>query len=350
MTVLVTGGAGYIGSHMVLELIDTDERVIVLDNLSTGYDWAVSQGVPLIVGETGDERLVTRLIRDNGIESIIHFAASIVVPDSVRDPLGYYRNNTVNSRALIECAVNNGVRHFIFSSTAAVYGNPIEIPVKEDAPTLPISPYGWSKLMTEIMLRDASHAHGLRHVILRYFNVAGADPKARSGQASKLATHLIKVAAETAVGLRPKMDVFGTDYPTPDGTCIRDYIHVSDLARAHSMALRHLRSGAPSLTLNCGYGHGFSVFEVVKMVKRVSGSDFRVDVAPRREGDPASIVADSARARTILGWLPRYDDLEAIVSHALTWEHELARRQSSRPDQNPELAPASTASIGPEQT
>ena len=253
-----------------------------------------------IVGETGDQPLVTRLIREHDIDAIIHFAASIVVPDLVRDPLGYYRNNTVNSRALIECAVNGGVRHFIFSSTAAVYGNPAIIPVPEDAPTLPISPYGWSKLMTEIMLRDASNAHGLAHVILRYFNVAGADPQGRTGQSSATATHLIKVAAEAALGLRPKLDVFGTDYPTPDGTCIRDYIHVSDLVRAHSDALRHLRSGAPSLTLNCGYGHGFSVLEVIETVKRVRASISRSRRRRGGPGDPAQIVAASDRARA--GW------------------------------------------------
>jgi len=323
MTVLVTGGAGYIGSHMVLELLDAGARVVVLDDLSTGHDWAVPQGVPLIVGETGDQALVTRLIREHRISAIIHFAASIVVPDSVRDPLAYYRNNTVNSRALIECAVENKVRDFIFSSTAAVYGNPVEIPVKEDAPAQPISPYGWSKLMTEVMLRDASRAYGLRYVILRYFNVAGADPQCRSGQTSKVSTHLIKIAVETAVGIRPKIEVFGADYPTPDGTCIRDYIHVSDLARAHSDALRHLRTGGPSATLNCGYGHGFSVLEVIDMVKRVSGADFKVDIGPRRAGDPAQIVAASEQARAVLGWQPRFDDLATIVGHALAWERKL---------------------------
>jgi UDP-glucose 4-epimerase len=328
MTVMVTGGAGYIGSQMVNELRDAGERVVVLDNLSTGHRWAVPDGVPLIVGETGDQPLVSKLIREHGVGEIIHFAASIVVPDSVRDPLGYYRNNTANSRALIECAVNGGVRHFIFSSTAAVYGNPATIPVPEDAPTQPISPYGWSKLMTEIMLGDASRAHGLTHVILRYFNVAGADPHNRTGQSSPMATHLIKVAAEAALGLRPKLQVFGTDYPTPDGTCIRDYIHVSDLARAHSDALRYLRSGAPSLTLNCGYGHGFSVLEVIDMVKRIVDVDFKVEMAPRREGDPAQIVAASQRARATLGWQPRFDDLSTIVTHAVVWERELMRRRS----------------------
>ena len=343
MTILVTGGAGYIGSQMVRDLVDAGERVVVLDNLSTGHRWAVAEGVPLIVGETGDQSLVTRLIRDNGIDAIIHFAASIVVPDSVRDPLGYYRNNTVNSRALIECAVKCDVRHLIFSSTAAVYGNPAAVPVPEDAPTQPISPYGWSKLMTEIMLRDAGVAYGLKHVTLRYFNVAGADPKGRIGQATKNATHLIKVAAEAALGARSKLDVFGTDYPTPDGTCIRDYIHVGDLTRAHSDALRYLRSGGASLTLNCGYGHGSSVLEVIETVKRVSGVDFKVDYAPRREGDPARIVAGSERARAILGWQPQYDDLSTIVGHALAWERQLIMRRAAASDQCEELKPSGVA-------
>jgi UDP-glucose 4-epimerase len=326
MTVLVTGGAGYIGSHMVRELADAGESVVVLDNLSTGHRWAVPDGVPLVIGETGDQPLVTKLIREHEVEAIIHFAASIVVPDSVRDPLSYYRNNTANSRSLIECAIKNGVGKFIFSSTAAVYGNPSSSPIDETAPTLPISPYGWSKLMTEIMLRDASAAHGLPHVIFRYFNVAGADPDCRTGQSSPNATHLIKVAAETALGLRPKLQVFGTDYPTPDGTCIRDYIHVADLARAHSDALRHLRSGGTSLTFNCGYGHGFSVLEVIETVKRVSGVDFEVEYAPRRPGDPAQLVASSEKVRATLGWKPRFDDLSTIVSHALAWEKALKAR------------------------
>ena len=329
MTILVTGGAGYIGSHMVHALVDAGERLVVLDNLSTGFDWAVPKQAVLVVGDTGDQPLVAKLIAEHRVDSIIHFAASIVVPDSVADPLGYYRNNTANSRSLIECAVKGGVKRFIFSSTAAVYGNPEQVPVGEDDPVRPMSPYGSSKLMTEIMLRDAGAAHGLAHVILRYFNVAGADPKNRTGQASANATHLIKVAAEAALGLRPKLQVFGTDYPTPDGTCIRDYIHVSDLTRAHSDALRHLRDGGSSLTLNCGYGHGFSVLEVIDMVKRISGADFKVEMAPRREGDPAQIVAASARARAELGWQPRFDDLAVIVEHALAWERELITRREA---------------------
>ena len=330
MTILVTGGAGYIGSHMVHALLDAGERVVVLDNLSTGFDWAVPARAPLVVGDTGDQRLVRDILRDHAVDAIIHFAASVVVPDSVRDPLAYYRNNTVNSRALMECAVQSGVRHFIFSSTAAVYGNPVELPVREDAATLPISPYGWSKLMTEVMLRDASAAHGLNHVILRYFNVAGADPQGRTGQSTAGATHLIKVAVETVVGLRSELNVFGTDYPTPDGTCIRDYIHVSDLALAHCEALKALRSGAPSQTLNCGYGHGFSVHEVIDAVKRVSGIDFAVRTAPRRAGDAAMVVADTTQIRKTLAWRPRFDDLETIVRDALAWERKLAARRNKQ--------------------
>ncbi len=340
MTILVTGGAGYIGSHMALELADAGEPVVVLDNLSTGFAWAVAAGTPLVVGDSGDQALVARLIRQHRIDAIIHFAASVVVPESVSDPLRYYRNNTVNTRALIECAVNNGVRHFIFSSTAAVYGDPAQIPVPETAPLQPVSPYGWSKLMSEIMLRDAGHAHGLRYTILRYFNVAGADPRCRAGQSSKDATHLIKVAIETALGARDKLDIFGADYPTPDGTCLRDYIHVSDLVRAHSEALRHLRSGAPSQILNCGYGHGFSVREVIETVKRVSGVEFHVEIAPPRPGDPARIVADATQARAALGWQPRYDDLPTIVAHALAWERELMKRRAAIANQSVERAAA----------
>jgi UDP-glucose 4-epimerase len=257
------------------------------------------------------------------VTEIIHFAASIVVPDSVRDPLGYYRNNTMNARTLLEAAVQTGVRHFIFSSTAAVYGNPASVPVAEAAALAPMSPYGNSKLMTEIMLRDVAAAYPLQFVILRYFNVAGADPQLRTGQSTVGATHLIKVAVETALGLRPHIEVFGTDYPTPDGTCIRDYIHVTDLARAHSAALAHLRNGGGNETFNCGYGHGYSVLEVIDAVKRVGGRDFAVKLSQRRPGDPAAIVADATRIRSQLGWAPQFDDLDTIVSHALAWEDRL---------------------------
>src|SRR5437879_7161626 len=284
MTILVTGGAGYIGSHMVHALVDAGERVVVLDNLSTGFDWALPEGTPLVVGETGDQLRVAALIAEHRVDAIIHFAASIVVPDSVRDPLGYYRNNTMNARALLEAAVKTGVRDFIFSSTAAVYGNPARVPVAENAPLAPMSPYGNSKLMTEIMLKDVAAAHGLKYVILRYFNVAGADPKLRTGQSTRAATHLVKVAVQAALGVRNGTEIFGTDYPTPDGTCIRDYIHVCDLVSAHIEALSYLRGGGNSATLNCGYGHGYSVREVVGTVKRVSGTDFAVPPRPRRAG------------------------------------------------------------------
>jgi UDP-glucose 4-epimerase len=325
MTILVTGGGGYIGSHMVHELHDAGEGVVVIDDLSTGFRSALPKAVPLMVGDVGNEDLVADIIRTHEVTEIIHFAASIVVPDSVRDPLGYYRNNTMNARALLAVAIANGVRRFIFSSTAAVYGNPAQIPVAEDAPLAPMSPYGNSKLMTEIMLRDVAAAHPLDYVILRYFNVAGADPQLRSGQSTVGATHLIKVAVETALGLRPEMQIFGADYDTPDGTCIRDYIHVSDLARAHSAALAHLRRGGASDTFNCGYGHGYSVLDVIAAVKRVSGCDFAVRRSARRPGDPAAIVASSARIRATLGWTPHHDDLDTIVAHALAWEERLAR-------------------------
>jgi UDP-glucose 4-epimerase len=314
---------------MVHALLDAGESVVVLDNLSTGFRWALPQTVPLVVAETGDQARVAAVIAEHRVDAIIHFAASIVVPESVADPLGYYRNNTVNSRALIETAVKTGVRHFIFSSTAAVYGNPLHIPISEDDPTVPVSPYGSSKLMTEIMLRDAAAAHGLSYIILRYFNVAGADPLLRTGQSTRGATHLIKVAVETAIGLRPMMEVFGTDYETPDGTCIRDYIHVCDLVRAHADALRHLRSGRPSLTLNCGYGRGFSVLEVIDTVKRVADIDFKVVTSGRRAGDPARIVADGTRIRSLLGFTPQFDDLTTIVDHALKWERRRVSLQAA---------------------
>ena len=320
MSVLVTGGAGYIGSHMVLELLDNGEDVVVVDNLSTGFRWAVAPAAKLIVTDIADTDAVKAAIREHGVTSIIHFAGSIVVPESVADPLGYYLNNTVKSRGLIQAAVETGVKHFIFSSTAAVYGNPKENPVAEDATPAPMSPYGTSKLMTEQMLADTSRAHDLRFIALRYFNVAGADPQGRSGQSTPKATHLIKVACETALGKRSHMEVFGTDYPTTDGTCVRDYIHVSDLARAHSVALAELRRGGPSDIYNCGYTQGYSVHEVIAAVKKVSSVDFKVINSERRPGDPAAIVAASAKIRDRLGWKPIHDDLEKIVAQALAWE------------------------------
>ncbi|MBS0239556.1 MAG: UDP-glucose 4-epimerase GalE [Proteobacteria bacterium] len=323
MSVLVTGGAGYIGSHMVLELVDRGEDVVVIDNLSTGFRWAVDHRATLVVGDIADSDLVKKTMLSHGVDAVIHFAGSIVVPDSVADPLGYYLNNTVKSRGLIAAAVETGVKNFIFSSTAAVYGNPEENPVPESAPPAPMSPYGSSKLMTEIMLSDAARAHDFRFVALRYFNVAGADPKGRSGQSTPRATHLIKVACETALGKRPQMEVFGTDYPTPDGTCVRDYIHVSDLAKAHSVALDYLRRGGASDIFNCGYSKGYSVIEVIAAVKRVSGVDFKVLLSPPRAGDPAAIVAASAKIREKLGWRPQHDDLEQIVAQALNWERRV---------------------------
>jgi UDP-glucose 4-epimerase len=323
MSVLVTGGAGYIGSHMVLELLDAGEDVLVLDNLSTGFRWAVPAEAKFVEGDVGDHDLVRRLLLKNKIDAVIHFAGSIVVPDSISDPLGYYHNNTGKSRSLLECTVEARVPHFIFSSTAAVYGMPKQNPVSEDAQLEPISPYGSSKLMTEIMLRDTAHAHDLKYVALRYFNVAGADPLGRSGQSTPQATHLIKVAGEAALGLRPYLEVFGTDYPTPDGTCVRDYIHVTDLARAHISALEYLREGGKSEVLNCGYGTGYSVLDVVDAVKRASGSDFAVRLGPRRPGDPAALIAQADRIGELLGWVPMLDDLDTIVESALGWEQRL---------------------------
>ena len=331
MTVLVTGGAGYIGSHMVHELVDAGDSVVVLDNLSTGFRYLFPASVPFVNGSTGDRELVARTIEQYGVTAIIHFAASIVVPDSLRDPLGYYQNNTMNTCALLDTAIEAGVRQIIFSSTAAVYGN-AEVPsIREDMPTAPISPYGTSKLMSEIMLHDAGRAHGLRFVILRYFNVAGADPRGRTGQSSPNATHLIKVACEAAIGKRPKMSVFGTDYPTPDGTCIRDYIHVSDLARAHSAALGHLRRGGASMTFNCGYGRGSSVVEVVDAVRRISGRDLPGEIEGRRPGDPAALVANVERIRATLPWRSQFQDLDTIVAHALAWEKRLHGKRGPAP-------------------
>ncbi|AMJ61691.1 UDP-glucose 4-epimerase GalE [Bosea sp. PAMC 26642] len=328
MAILVSGGAGYIGSHMVLELLDRNETVVVLDDLSTGFWSAVPPEVTFVKGDMGDQELVERVIAEHGISEIAHFAARIVVPDSVSDPLGYYLNNTVKTRALLESAVRGGVRHVIFSSTAAVYGEPAVSPVPEEIALDPINPYGRSKLMSEWMLADVARAHPLSYVALRYFNVAGADPKGRSGQSSPNATHLIKVASQAALGQRDGLDIFGTDYATPDGTCVRDYIHVTDLARAHLAALDHLRAGGANLTLNCGYGQGYSVKQVVDVVKKVSGVDFPVRLSPRRAGDPASLIAKADRIRAELGWKPEHDDLEQIVGQALAWEEKLRTRNA----------------------
>ena len=329
MSILVTGGAGYIGSHMVLALCDAGHDVVVLDNLSTGMAWAVAPQARLIEGDIGDEDLT---LRDHGnehsVDAIVHFAGSIIVPDSMSDPLGYYLNNTVKSRSLIHSAVKAGVPHFIFSSTAAVYGNPKTVPVREDDELLPISPYGTSKLMTELMLRDTSCAHDLNYVALRYFNVAGADPKGRSGQSTPQATHLIKVACEAALGKRDHLQVFGRDYETRDGTCLRDYIHVSDLVQAHLDALSYLRGGGESQVFNCGYGQGYSVLDVVGAVERAAGLGLDVRDAPRRPGDPAEIIANADRARSVLEWQPEHDDLDLIVASALAWEKHLQSRNS----------------------
>jgi UDP-glucose 4-epimerase len=326
MAILVTGGAGYIGSHMVLALVDAGEDVVVLDDLSTGVRGAVSPGARLVVGDVADTPLVRRVIADHEVEEIIHFAAKIVVPDSVADPLGYYLSNTVKSRALLAAATEARVPRFVFSSTAAVYGMPKDNPVGEDAPTLPISPYGSSKLMTEWMLRDTAVASDFRYVALRYFNVAGADPAGRAGQSSSTATHLIKVAVELALGKRTQMEIFGTDYPTSDGTGVRDYIHVTDLVAAHLDALRHLRRGGANLVLNCGYGSGHSVLQVLAAVKRLAGVELNVKMGPRRAGDPAMLVARADRIRRDLVWQPQYDDLETIVRHSLEWERKLPKK------------------------
>lgn len=333
MTVLVTGGAGYIGSHMVHALVDAGESVVVIDNLSTGFSSLLPRDVPLFIGDAGDENLVENVIARHRIESIIHFAGSVVVPDSVRDPLGYYRNNTMTTRSLLNSAVRAGIGRFIFSSTAAVYGNPDQIPVSEHAPTRPMSPYGSSKLMTEIMLHDTASAHDMKYVVLRYFNVAGADPDGRCGLSTAGATHLLKIAVEAATGQRAKVDVYGTDYPTPDGSCIRDFIHVSDLAQAHRAALAYLRDGGGSITLNCGYGRGYSVLETIEAVRRVSMRNFAVSYAPRRPGDIMTMVADTSRIRAVLDWTPQYDNLETIAGHALRWEKRLFSERGGHPQQ-----------------
>ncbi|KTE46528.1 MULTISPECIES: UDP-glucose 4-epimerase GalE [unclassified Sphingopyxis] len=327
-TVLVTGGAGYIGSHAVLALLDAGWRVAVLDNLVTGFRWAVPKGAAFYEGDIADAALVTRIVAEQDVGAIMHFAGSVVVPESVTNPLKYYDNNSSRSRSLIDTAVHAGVRHFIFSSTAATYGIPEAIPVREDAPQRPINPYGMSKLMTEAMLGDVAAAHDFNYCALRYFNVAGADPEARSGQSTAGATHLIKVAVEAALGRRPHVDVFGTDFATADGTGVRDYIHVSDLAAAHLLALDALIA-APDVShkLNCGYGRGFSVLEVLDAVDRATNRKIERRLGERRLGDPDALIADNGAIRAAFGWQPRYADLDTIVAHALAWERALVERR-----------------------
>lgn len=321
-TILVTGGAGYIGSHVVRQLGEAGERVVVLDNLSTGFRSAVTHG-ELVVGDTADSALVARVLREHQVDTIMHFAAHTIVPESVADPLKYYRNNTAATRNLLECASAAGVQHFVFSSTAAVYGLPPGGVAAEDTPNAPINPYGTSKLMSEWMLRDLSAVTPLRHVVLRYFNVAGSDPGCRIGQSTPKATLLTKVAVEHAVGKRPHVAVYGTDYPTPDGTGVRDYIHVEDLAAAHLKALAYLRKDGASTTLNCGYGKGFSVRELLDAVARVSGQALVIREEPRRAGDPPVLIAKADRIREVLGWVPAHDDLDHIVRTSLAWERRL---------------------------
>jgi UDP-glucose 4-epimerase len=326
-TVLVTGGAGYIGSHAVLALLDTGWNVVVVDNLTTGFDWAVDPRATLVRANIEDDDALRGAMREHNVLAVMHFAGSIVVPESVTDPLKYYRNNTVASQALIESAVVSGVKHFIFSSTAATYGNPERVPVAEGDPTIPINPYGTSKLMTEAMLRDVAAAHPINYCALRYFNVAGADPQGRTGQSTAGATHLIKVAVEAATGKRDHVSVFGTDFPTPDGTGVRDYIHVSDLAAAHVHALdRLIAEPGESLTMNAGYGHGYSVMQVLDAVDRVTNREIKRVIGPRRLGDSAELISDNRKILSTLPWRPQHDDLDTIVRDALAWERKLAER------------------------
>ena len=320
--VLVTGGAGYIGSHAILALREAGYPVVVIDNLSTGERRLVPKDVPLVVGNIADQELVSAVISEHRCKAAMHFAGSIIVPESIIDPLKYYANNTATSRDLIACCVREGIEAFIFSSTATVYGNPQCVPLPETAETLPVNPYGTSKLMTEWMLRDVSAATGMHHAILRYFNVAGADPAGRSGQSGPDSSHLIRVACELIVGKRSKMSVFGTDYTTPDGTCIRDYVHVSDLAEAHVLALEHLLRHGENVILNCGYGHGFSVWQVIDVVRKLVGRELAIHMSARRAGDAEILVSDSRKIRETLGWKPRFDDLETIVNTALDWERK----------------------------
>jgi UDP-glucose 4-epimerase len=328
-TALVTGGAGYIGSHVGLALLDAGWRVVVLDDLSAGHRFLTPPAAKFVEGNVGDAELLHRILRSERIEAVLHFAGSIVVEDSVTQPIAYYRNNLENSIGLIEACLTCGIKRLVFSSTAAVYGDPERVPVTESAPTRPLNPYGQSKLMVEQVLRDVDRAHRFPHVALRYFNVAGADPAGRSGQAMLRATHLIKVACEVAVGVRPEMEIFGTDYDTPDGTAIRDYIHVTDLAEAHVRALEYLLEGGESLTLNCGYGHGFSVREVLKVMEEVAGRPIAARPAPRRAGDSPKLVADSRALQERFRWQPRHNNLQEITASALAWERRIRQLNTS---------------------
>jgi len=320
--ILVTGGAGYIGSHTARQLGAAGARLVTLDNLSSGFRQAVLYG-ELVVGDTGDRELVSRILKEHDIDTVLHFAAHTIVPESVENPLKYYANNTCNTRNLLECCAVAGVKHFVFSSTAAVYGIPETAIAYEDAPTNPINPYGTSKLMSEMMLRDLASSSDMRYVALRYFNVAGCDPECRIGQSTPKATLLTKVACEAAVGKREAVYIFGTDYPTPDGTGVRDYIHVEDLADAHVKALDYLRNGGESVTLNCGYGHGYSVRELLQAVEQADGKPLNVIETERRAGDPPSLVAGADRVRQVLHWQPRYDSLAEIAESSLAWERKL---------------------------
>ncbi|MCH7542062.1 MAG: UDP-glucose 4-epimerase GalE [Proteobacteria bacterium] len=330
-TVLVTGGAGYIGGHVLLALIEAGMDAVVIDDLSTGQREAVPEGVRLIEGSVGDAALLEEVMDRYRVEAVIHLAGSIVVPESVRDPLAYYRNNTLHSATLIETCVRLGVNHFIYSSSAAVYGEPDSTPIPEDAPTRPINPYGTSKLMTEWILRDTAKAHDFHYAALRYFNVAGADAEGRAGQSSPVATHLIKIACQTALGSRSGMKIYGDDYETPDGTCIRDYVHVTDLADVHVRALGYLAEGGGSVTLNCGYGHGYSVREVLRTLEDIIGRPLPAEISARRAGDTAVLTAAAGRVRDLLGWEPKYDDLRVIVDTALAWERRIAATAAGKP-------------------
>jgi len=333
LRVLLIGGAGYIGSALSHRLLDRGHEAVVYDDLSTGFREAVPAGVVLVEGDTGNSALLATTIKQHGIDAAIHLAAHVRVEESVANPAKYYANNTVKALGVFETLARAGVRDVVFSSTAAVYGAPEGNPIAESAPLTPVNPYGGSKLASEFILKDLAAAHGLRATVLRYFNVAGADPKGRVGLATVGATHLLKIAVEAATGQRAKIDVFGTDYPTPDGSCIRDFIHVSDLAQAHRAALSYLRNGGNSVTLNCGYGRGYSVLETIEAVRRVSMRNFAVQYAPRRPGDIMTMVADTSRIRSTLDWTPQFDDLQTIAIHALAWEQKLFRDRGGPPQQ-----------------